>query len=1125
MDQRRSASLDRPATVDRLGFDLYVRRIARTIREASERNQLPLTIGVYGRWGAGKTSLMQMVEANLVPPEQSADRARRREWARRNAPRLWAIQGVWTLLLVVALLLAPAAARLLSGFVGLSRSVTVVGWLAAWFGVLGGLGRAGFEIWRHAAVESDLDPQHTLWFILRAPLGLIAGLVVLAIVVGLGNRWRAEALHPFVATVIYLLAWAAGAMWDLPARNLDLLQRRTQGAQAKQASSPRFQVIWFNAWKYAKEDELWAALLQQVLSQLEVNAYGWARVRIKWQLWRRSIEWKSGVRDIARKLWPTVGKTLLAGAGVVLAAWVVDFAVGSVVGAELGQAAGTAAGLLTSLVSLSSWLRTNVSEPLTDLDLDKYRKKASYKDHLTFLAEFSQELTAVTRIARGAGNPIVLILDDLDRCLPDQAVSVLEAIKLFIGDDAPVAFIIGADREFIERAIEVKYAKLIDKDDPDTQRRDRFMQLGHEYLEKIVQLPFNLPPIERSRIDRFIDEAFSDAPLVTENSHIFTAGLLPNPRQVLRVVGIYRFVVGLADDNGDLYAGTIDPGVLAKLVIVQYRWPDLYAELVERPDLLALIEQSYGEGYDGVRESPAAEAIELVDKHATKRGLRRLLTVPDAPSLAGVNLRPYLFITARAQTQAEPAEKMVAEEVPAKEEEAAAPDIEALRDALEELGDQIDELMARGGDSALIARLLDRRDKIESLVYAGDLADAAVLLEEVEPVAEKALAELEARADEETPSLAIKAQVAKSGQLLFRRALTYYPLEIVIPAAGPGDPVILSITSSPAGEAKWQADPPSDELLESARQFRDGEATPDGVAVLSDLLGDYLRGEIGDIIRRSSEAVIARNAGLRLRLTSQSCAMDDLPWELVRLAPDALPIGLDPRHSFVRGIPVPEPMTGLRQPSPLIMLVAYANPADHPPLSGDTVDGLLKALEPLAQAGALETTILRHATPDRLNEVLLKQTPDVVHLIAHPFSEEPAGSGTDTRGVILEDRDGEGYAISAVDLGRMFRSLHKQASHRVSMLTLDTGRSQSIARQLAAEANIPAVVGWQTPSTDMVRNAFTYAFYSALLRTGQADFAITEGRRAIAAREGAETSEAISPVLYLYVSSDGTVFA
>ena len=63
---------DRPTTDDQLGFDAYRNALVRVIWEADT----PITIGIFGTWGSGKTSLMQMVRHDVRVGKEGAFRAR-----------------------------------------------------------------------------------------------------------------------------------------------------------------------------------------------------------------------------------------------------------------------------------------------------------------------------------------------------------------------------------------------------------------------------------------------------------------------------------------------------------------------------------------------------------------------------------------------------------------------------------------------------------------------------------------------------------------------------------------------------------------------------------------------------------------------------------------------------------------------------------------------------------------------------------------------------------------------------------------------------------------------------------------------------------------------------------------
>lgn len=86
----------------------------------------------------------------------------------------------------------------------------------------------------------------------------------------------------------------------------------------------------------------------------------------------------------------------------------------------------------------------------------------------------------------------MVLVDDLDRCLPDAVTATLEAIKLFLSTEKMV-FVLAADQDMVRDAISVSL--------DGARRGDIFAQ---RYLEKIVQLPIALPRLSAADAEAYI---------------------------------------------------------------------------------------------------------------------------------------------------------------------------------------------------------------------------------------------------------------------------------------------------------------------------------------------------------------------------------------------------------------------------------------------------------------------------------------------------------------------------------------------------------------------------------------------------------------------------------------------
>ncbi|HDR0612305.1 TPA: KAP family P-loop domain protein [Pasteurella multocida] len=82
-------------------------------------------------------------------------------------------------------------------------------------------------------------------------------------------------------------------------------------------------------------------------------------------------------------------------------------------------------------------------------------------------------------ILQALGKKLVIVIDNLDRCLPANAIQTLEAIRLFLFLNR-TAFIIAADEEMIRHSVAEHY-------------KDLSYRHQIDYLDKLIQIPVRVP--------------------------------------------------------------------------------------------------------------------------------------------------------------------------------------------------------------------------------------------------------------------------------------------------------------------------------------------------------------------------------------------------------------------------------------------------------------------------------------------------------------------------------------------------------------------------------------------------------------------------------------------------------
>jgi energy-coupling factor transporter ATP-binding protein EcfA2 len=210
-----------------------------------------------------------------------------------------------------------------------------------------------------------------------------------------------------------------------------------------------------------------------------------------------------------------------------------------------------------------------------------------------------QELSdAFSGVQRGAVSRIVVFVDDLDRCLPERALTVLESMKLFF-DMPGFVFVVGLDERVVTAAVRTKFTREEHGVNAEVDR-----QVEREYLKKIFQVPYTLPsmaPEQLGDLLAWLDEYGHLSNSQREDLHHRVSRYLRyvatenriNPREVKRYINAYTLSRMIRPD--------LDPDTMLALQTMDFRpdWERVYEDVVlAEADVFGEILRQFRDGDD-----------------------------------------------------------------------------------------------------------------------------------------------------------------------------------------------------------------------------------------------------------------------------------------------------------------------------------------------------------------------------------------------------------------------------------------------------------------------------------------------------------------------------------------------
>lgn len=350
----------------------------------------------------------------------------------------------------------------------------------------------------------------------------------------------------------------------------------------------------------------------------------------------------------------------------------------------------------TKAFKLAATSSLTLSLPSIDSLVDLVKPKDAEADDVRGLEAFREEFAQLIQSDELKHiRAVVVLVDDLDRCLPETVVDSLETMRLFLAVPR-MSFVIAADEERVADAIRTRFRTTGTPEENGEQVEDP----AKLYLHKIVQTAIPLPALshydtqayllqllvqptatpeqlaalvkgctEVRRAGGTVDNIAPVPGLSFDDELAFASRLTPllyeklrgNPRRIKRFLNDLHVRQSVAARRGI----TLDPAVIAKLMTLEVLMPVEFGLLLDwfskgkMRDQLDALETAAGEPAEASEE--AAEPGDN-EGEAPRSARRRPVqpTTPDksdfsqqmirwaklVPKLRGIDLSPYLTLAA-----------------------------------------------------------------------------------------------------------------------------------------------------------------------------------------------------------------------------------------------------------------------------------------------------------------------------------------------------------------------------------------------------------------------------------------------------------------------------------------------
>ena len=355
-------------------------------------------------------------------------------------------------------------------------------------------------------------------------------------------------------------------------------------------------IVEFNPWQWAGQDQLAEAFFQQIGFVLGKDTSKEGKKRIaKWREYAAYLKVGSFLAHSVKKVIFWILITGFVGLGGLFSQipWI-KISLAIIV-------------FISFVISVLLRWGGKFSEQITDI------LSARSEVQRQSLSEVKKELTELLRELK---KPVFVVIDDIDRLSPEEIKLLFQLVKAN-ADFPNLVYLLLFQRDVVEKGLE----NITGID-------------GKEFLEKIVQVGFDIPQIERSRLEKVLfsglDKLLEQDSKILQRfnqqywGNIFIAGLRPyfaTLRNVKRFLSTLSFHISLFRSGGSFEVNPID---LIALEVLRTFEPAIYKSLYGAKEALTEQKDSMG-GNEKEERKRIVESIVEKAEEANRPQVREIL--------------------------------------------------------------------------------------------------------------------------------------------------------------------------------------------------------------------------------------------------------------------------------------------------------------------------------------------------------------------------------------------------------------------------------------------------------------------------------------------------------------------